>query len=84
MAREDIARAQLADELLNTVQYRGSDLYAQFVRLLDRIEACYCEEMLTVSVDQLRYKQGAAAQVRVLRNLLVDARTDAITDLPKV
>jgi hypothetical protein len=84
MAREDEKRAALAQALADVLAYRGSAMYAETVRLLDAIEACYMEEMMSVSKEHLEFKQGAARQVRVLRNILVESRADSITDLPKV
>ena len=81
MAREDHTRAKLAQKVADVLAYKGSALFIEVVALLDAIDECYREEMLTVTPESLRYKQGAAAQARVLRNLLVDANT---MDLPKV
>ena len=84
MVDENTARAALAEQMLDVLAYRGTDMFAQFVLLLGCIDECYREEMLTVTPDRLLYKQGAAAQVRALRNQLINSRTDSISDLPKV
>ena len=84
MNKETVLRAKAADKFADLLAYRGNGAFTEMVELLDALEACYAEELLTVTVEQLRYKQGAAAQLRVLRNALVSARSDLITDLPKV
>lgn len=84
MTKEIIVRAKAVDKLADLLAYRGHASFVAMVEALDALEACYAEELLTVTVEQLRYKQGAAAQLRVLRNALVSARSDLITDLPKV
>ena len=81
MAKEDIARAKLRAALANVIEYKGSGLFIEVIGLLDAIEDCYKEELLTVPAESLRYKQGAAAQVRILRNILTEPNS---VDLPKV
>lgn len=83
-SKETVLRTKAADKLADLLAYRGNGAFTEMVALLDALDACYAEEMLTVKPEQLLYKQGAAAQVRVLRNALVSARNDVITDLPKV
>ena len=84
MNKETVLRTKAADKLADLLAYRGNGAFVELVELLDALEACYAEELLTVKPEQLLYKQGAAGQLRVLRNALVQARQDSITDLPKV
>jgi len=84
MAKEDTYRSVAAEAMADVLAFRGSSAFSGVVRLLDALEDCYREEMLTVKPENLLHKQGAAAQVRLLRNALVFARPDSITDLPKV
>jgi len=81
MAKEDIARSKLRSALANVLEYQGSGLFVEVIGLLDAIEDCYKEELLTVPAESLRYKQGAAAQVRLLRNCMAEFNAN---DLPKV
>lgn len=84
MTREETTRAALASQFATVLAYRGGDQFAQIILLLDRIDDCYREEMLTVAPDKLLYKQGAAAQNRMLRDLLVETHAGQIVELPKV
>lgn len=84
MTRDEILRARLADKTADVLAYRGSELYAQFVQWLGCVEECYREELLTVDVEHLRYKQGAAAQVRAMMDSLLDPSRVGFNELPKV
>lgn len=74
-------REQIAEKLADVRAYRGSDLYTHFFDLLGFIADAYDEDLRTVSLENLRYKQGAAAQVRLLRESLIDGTAG---DIPKV
>ena len=84
MAKSDMNRNALAEQMADVLAYRGTDMYAQFVQLLNCIEDCYRDDLLSVAEANLRYKQGAAAQVRILRDLLIDRDSASFNDLPKV
>ncbi len=75
-------RSRITDALKAAKEYRGSDLYRHFVDLLQAIEDAYKEDLIDVTEDRLKYKQGAAKQVRLLRSELL--RDAAPRDLPKV
>lgn len=74
-------RDQIAEKLAEVIAYRGTELYLNFVQLLGLIESAYDEDLRTVSVENLRYKQGASAQARLLREILISGGTG---DIPKV
>lgn len=74
-------REQIAEKLAEVHAYRGSEVYAQFVNLLGLIGDSYDEDLRTVSVEGLRYKQGASAQARLLREILISGNAG---DIPKV
>lgn len=74
-------REQLAEQLETVFAYKGSELYAHFVSLLGTLDRCYDDDFRQVTPDGLRFKQGAASQVRVLRDVLIRAE---MGDLPKV
>lgn len=74
-------REQIAEKLAEVHAYRGSEVYAQFVILLGLLGDAYDEDLRTVTPDNLRYKQGASAQARLLREILISGSTG---DIPKV
>lgn len=75
------ARDQLAEQLETVFAYKGSELYAHFVSLLGTLDRCYDDDFRQVAPDGLRFKQGAASQIRVLRDVLIKAEPG---DLPKI
>lgn len=75
------ARELLAEKLADVYAYKGSELYAHFVSLLGLMESCYDEDFRTIAPESLKYKQGAACQIRILRNCLIKAEAG---DLPRV
>lgn len=84
MAKEETYRAKATQALSELLDYRGSAAYGAVIHLLDALDDCYREEMLTVKPDWLLHKQGAAAQVRLIRDAMVFTPQGKITDLPKV
>ena len=74
-------REQIAEKLADVYAYKGSELYAHFVDLLGLLSDSYDEDLRTVSADKLGFKQGASAQVRVLKENLIHGE---LLDLPKV
>lgn len=61
--------------------FAGSAASVALLALLDALDTAYSEDLRTVSPDQLGRKQGAAAQVRALRKVLVGHEESPI---PKV
>lgn len=82
--RETGLRAALANALSEVLLCRGQSLYADVVGLLAALDSCYSEEIRTVSPEQLLFKQGAAMQIRLLLDALLESRPEAMIDLPKV
>lgn len=74
-------RTQVVEKLADIYPYKGTELYANFVQLLGLIERSYDEDLRTVSVEKLGFKQGASAQVRVLYDNLIRGEHG---DIPKV
>lgn len=74
-------RVQIAEKLAEVHAYRGSEVYTQFVNLLGLIGGAYDEDLRTVTPENLRYKQGASAQARLLREILISGGAG---DIPKV
>ena len=69
------------DKLAEVQAYRGTELYAAFVHLLGLIDDSYRDDLIDVSPENLRLKQGGAKQCRKLREALIDG-TDTV--VPKV
>lgn len=82
----NVPESKLAEVLAECAAYRGTELYALFVRMMDSIEACYKEDLLTVKPEDLKFKQGAAAQVRSIRKALIESGVQKETNFhtPKV
>ncbi len=72
MDRQGALRAKLMTQFGDVRAYYGHPLYAEFVKLLGAVELCFQEELMTVAPERLLFKQGAANQVRVLRDALAD------------
>jgi hypothetical protein len=71
MKPPEVIRAELIETLATARAYKSSDAYAAIVKLLDAIDEVHRESLLTASIDGVARIQGAAAQVRQLRNALV-------------
>lgn len=75
-------RDKVAEALGRVREYRGTPLYAALIDLLGAIDASYDDDMREVAPDGLRYKQGGAKQVRLLKESLIDQEHNG--DIPKV
>lgn len=73
-------RDQIAEKMAEIEAYYGTDLYAHMVQLLKLLQDAYDEDLRTVTVENLRYKQGASLQVRLLRDFLIEPKAG---DIPK-
>jgi molecular chaperone GrpE (heat shock protein) len=62
-------------------EFASSGAARAMVELLDALDRAYREDLLTVPPERLARLQGAAAQVRALRNVLT---RDDDTPLPTV
>ena len=76
-----MSAARVSEALATVAAYRGTDLYRHFVSLLEAVEDGYRDDLLTIEKKQLRFKQGAAAQLRALRVALLDAVTNPANNL---
>lgn len=72
--RRGQTRQALAERLAEVRDYRGSDLYTAFVRLLMALDDCYSEELRSADLPRLYEFRGAAAQCRALQDALLDRR----------
>lgn len=76
MRRENIFASQ--DLVL---AYFGGDTYRAFIAWLDAIEQGYADDFRSVSRKELRYKQGAVQQVRMMRQILIEKNADRLPKL---
>jgi hypothetical protein len=60
-------RARIHADTLALREYRAMPETKLFIALLDSLAADILEDLATVQADQLKFKQGALAQVRALR-----------------
>ncbi len=75
-------RARITEALKTAKEFEGTDLFRHILDLLQAIEDAYKEELIDVSEEGLKHKQGAAKQVRLLRAALI--RKGVSVDLPKI
>lgn len=70
MKSSDERRAAIVTETSDFQAYKGSDQSRQFVRMLDALIDDHLADLATVKVEELRYKQGAIAQLQCLRSVM--------------
>ena len=61
-------RATIAKEGAEFKQYRNSDQMRQFFTLLDALIDDHKADLVTITAEKLQYKQGAIAQLQILRD----------------
>lgn len=65
------SNAEITQRLSAIHAYAGTELYAEVFGLLNAMVTAYDEDLREVSIENLRFKQGASKQIRALRESLL-------------
>jgi hypothetical protein len=71
MKTEQQLRDKVREELIAVVDYRGSEAMKHMVALFDALLETYKSELITIDPAKLERKQGAAQQVKAIRDCIV-------------